>query len=810
MRPWAALIAATVLLLVSVPSAAQTGQAPRVSDIRAVLEPPFTYYSVEAVDPELRDITFEWTLSAAGACTDFKSDGSSATWRHDDEQRCPHDADAHPGTITVVVSDGEWAVTRTYAGGSAPHEPPAGFASGGEVFLGGGGTSGTRDRSSFGGNASGDDPRDFPPPTIYGEELECPATSAKGRFEPVQSVWQDEDADKFPDLATKRLVHVSDTESKAELDLVTGKPTQLFGVRGSRGIIHYEATLTGSIRIPAVVRWTIEDAAGTRVLGEIDVGDQWIGGPCGSAKPFTRDFDTTMGLAIRHFVLPKPGAYSITMALAEKGGGPVGGAAVTTRGTAVESAEVRIHFVPVILQGNAGLEAQAVAQQARRLATETSTFTPDYWPLPPGKLATSARPIELDLRAVAAEAQTRCDHLPGVARNYSGCFTQSFQTIVQGRFTGAAWQLGPGAGGAPRPHRIAIVVSDADMDWLYPKGANGFAATTKVFWVRDSIKHWTVAHEFSHTTPRFVWLGEASECTVDYHNDGGTKGHGFQLTSGGAVARIPQPAKLGVMEGGGEDRWIEQCTYWYLMKSFKSLADPQLVAVRGWIAREQGVEVGAFEPGFTFDGVPDVAPGGEGPYAIVLRGAGDATLATYRFDHPFTDDRGEPRSMVSFGMAVARPAGLTRIELTGPSGLLATANATPSTPTVRFTAPTPASPLPGTPLEVTWSASDADGDALTYGLLYSADGGATWLDVLTDLRDPRAEVPREMLGLSDSALLRVVATDGVNSAEATLQLGAASAAPDVEGEGGRGTPGPSLGAVLVALAGLALTRRARR
>jgi hypothetical protein len=87
-----------------------------------------------------------------------------------------------------------------------------------------------------------------------------------------------------------------------------------------------------------------------------------------------------------------------------------------------------------------------------------------------------------------------------------------------------------------------------------------------------------------------------------------------------------------------------------------------------------------------------------------------------------------------------------------------------SAPVVQLLAPNGGEQL-GVDTEVRWQASDPDGDALTFTLMYSADGGASWSPIATDLRGAGATLPADAgLTGSDRALLRVIASDGMRIA----------------------------------------------
>ena len=74
----------------------------------------------------------------------------------------------------------------------------------------------------------------------------------------------------------------------------------------------------------------------------------------------------------------------------------------------------------------------------------------------------------------------------------------------------------------------------------------------------------------------------------------------------------------------------------------------------------------------------------------------------------------------------------------------------------------PPDPLAGV-VALTWTASDADGDPLTFDLLYSVDGGLSFDPLQLGLADPTADVDFAALP-GGSLVFRVVASDGVNTA----------------------------------------------
>jgi hypothetical protein len=67
-------------------------------------------------------------------------------------------------------------------------------------------------------------------------------------------------------------------------------------------------------------------------------------------------------------------------------------------------------------------------------------------------------------------------------------------------------------------------------------------------------------------------------------------------------------------------------------------------------------------------------------------------------------------------------------------------------------------------MTITWSGSDADGDDLFYSLQYSPDNGQTWQAVAVNLGETSLELDTlDDLPGNNEALMRVIATDGINT-----------------------------------------------
>jgi hypothetical protein len=155
-----------------------------------------------------------------------------------------------------------------------------------------------------------------------------------------------------------------------------------------------------------------------------------------------------------------------------------------------------------------------------------------------------------------------------------------------------------------------------------------------------------------------------------------------------------------------------------------------------------------------------------GLYSIQLFDAGNTKLADYPFTpRPATSDAPNWLHFTQVVTYVANTAQVRIVRLAD-SGVLATQTISAHAPTVSNVALAGApNPVTGT-VTLNWDASDADGDPLTFDIYYSRDGGATMQPVAVGGSGNNTPVDTTHLGGSGTAILRVVANDGVNTGQA--------------------------------------------
>lgn len=156
-------------------------------------------------------------------------------------------------------------------------------------------------------------------------------------------------------------------------------------------------------------------------------------------------------------------------------------------------------------------------------------------------------------------------------------------------------------------------------------------------------------------------------------------------------------------------------------------------------------------------------PPSPGDYRIRLLNSSGGQLAAY----DFTPKEGETGQAMFISEFVPFMAGTARVEITHPgTGKLAwsyvvSSNA-PVVTNVQLLGAV--SPITGT-VTIQWSASDADGDSLSYDVLYSPDNGVSWRAVRMNLNTTSTEVDTNLLPGSLQGRFKVIANDGIRQGE---------------------------------------------
>ncbi len=280
-----------------------------------------------------------------------------------------------------------------------------------------------------------------------------------------------------------------------------------------------------------------------------------------------------------------------------------------------------------------------------------------------------------------------------------------------------------------------------------------------------------------------VACGGADVAGVDpaYPYPGGIIGHvGLDV-----LGLMPMPPTRHDFMSDCEPTWVSDYHYGLLYDRLSQAGtrgngDEPLAALaeRGaaWLVSgtiSGGGKAGALDALEALANAEPAATAGSGGFQVVLRdGAGKAL-----FSHAF-----EPMAMVAgrgdlgaagFGMAVPQVSGATEVVLLADDRLLARMpidRAGAVTPLKLQAAVLPPSTRDPQHLTVLWEATGGRG-APTAGVRFSPDGGQTWRQLVSEVREAQILLDRRDLAGCANGLLQVVATAGTQSATRQLALG---------------------------------------
>lgn len=215
--------------------------------------------------------------------------------------------------------------------------------------------------------------------------------------------------------------------------------------------------------------------------------------------------------------------------------------------------------------------------------------------------------------------------------------------------------------------------------------------------------------------------------------------------------------------------------------------DPAALLVSGMINKNGTASLDPFI--YLPEATLDIAPGGEGNYYFLLLDETGNVLSKSGFEVSFNElfCESEPTGPVDEAPFVYRiewKEDTKSIELQDDDGdVLASREVSLNKPEIDVLYPNGGEVFAkGEQIGISWQASDGDGDALTYFLSISPDDGETWLPIDIDITGNEYEVSTETLDEGQDYLIKVRATDGVNTGEDVSDGVFAITEGEVEGE----------------------------
>ena len=219
-------------------------------------------------------------------------------------------------------------------------------------------------------------------------------------------------------------------------------------------------------------------------------------------------------------------------------------------------------------------------------------------------------------------------------------------------------------------------------------------------------------------------------------------------------------------DSGPYRRWIDKETYELLLRNVttKEYATQPIILALSKINRSYIIKTEQFYT-LTRGPVSNQSEFDFGNLTVETRDAGNQLLTNIsikpeflvKFDGGNTTEVDEVPVLLTF-----KAENVRRIVFLVNGTIKTDRNVTPNTPIVTVTAPN-GGEVYNTSFNVTWTASDADGDQLFYAVLISGDGGANFTTLVIDHNETFYTLNDNDFNNGTKYVIKVLATDGVNT-----------------------------------------------
>jgi len=333
--------------------------------------------------------------------------------------------------------------------------------------------------------------------------------------------------------------------------------------------------------------------------------------------------------------------------------------------------------------------------------------------------------------------------------------------------------------------KLVLFADEAFIQTLAGKKCGGFALTplfgASRITINNVIEVSTPAHELGHTLglrdtyKTEAWDtedGDPNPRRSDATNNGNFIEDGnIQMVNKERSFKAFNPIRD--FMGGGGSRWTDRTVWDYLYRSKFALSSPSMqkshrngsyITVSGMI---DSAGSASFFPFIEMTAAPEVDESFEGPYSLEFRDAGGSLLNDFTFDVMFhISEIGDVTEMpFLFYLPLNDAIRTVLLKLNG--AVLATQTISDNAPEITLLSPTEGDTLKGK-VPIRWSASDADGDSLSFDLLYSPDGEyQTVLNV--GIAETSYELNVDLFDGGAAPEITVIASDGVNESRAVLR-----------------------------------------
>ena len=164
---------------------------------------------------------------------------------------------------------------------------------------------------------------------------------------------------------------------------------------------------------------------------------------------------------------------------------------------------------------------------------------------------------------------------------------------------------------------------------------------------------------------------------------------------------------------------------------------------------------------------------GTGGYCLRFRDARDTLLYERCFDppQPHPSVTGEEPDEIDFVLELPDPGNIARAVMVRTDGVneeeVGSLTVSSNAPALSITSPREGDRWEGEHT-IEWSGSDADGDALRYDILYSADNKQSWYPLAVRSQETSYTFSTEEILPGDQTFIRILASDGFNTTHAEV------------------------------------------